>query len=60
MSAAQAMEIKNISLKGKVRDLFNITREFVALEEEDRYLNDEFHALFNEIYNGKINERLDL
>jgi histidine ammonia-lyase len=60
MAASQAIEIKRIKLDGKAGEFFKIIREFVKFEDNDRYLNDEFHSLFYNLYSGEINERLNL
>ncbi len=60
ISAAQAVEIKKVKLSKKVEELFKVIRESVKFEENDRYLNEEFHDLFHKVYNGEINERLNL
>jgi histidine ammonia-lyase len=60
MSSSQAMELRKMQIHGKIEELFNYTRKFIDFEEEDRYINDEFHDFFKEVYSGRINEVLNL
>ncbi len=60
MAAAQGIELREIKTIGKIKELLKIIREFVAFENEDRYINEEFHKLHKEVYSGRINERLNL